>query len=184
MVGDGPMKQSMEQLAARLVDSGGSGGTGNTILNTILFPGFVPQHELPCWLRAAHIFVFPVLYPESFVLSAVEAMLTADIPVVHFGVGGSGEYARHEKEGLVADEISAAGLARAVVRLANAPDLRRSVNKLARRSVSFMASSALSLALVQLSSSSVGLQEVDRAWCGCKRVQMQAQTATGCVSPQ
>jgi glycosyltransferase involved in cell wall biosynthesis len=124
MVGGGPMKEHMEQLAARLMRS-----------NSVIFPGFVPQHELPCWLRFAHIFVFPVLYPESFGLSPVEAMVTAGIPVVHFGVGGSGEYARHEREGLVADEISAAGLARAVARLAHDPQLRKELGGRARSAV-------------------------------------------------
>jgi glycosyltransferase involved in cell wall biosynthesis len=46
----------------------------------VIFPGFIPEHELPLWYNAADLFVYPSLY-EGFGLPPLEAM-ACGTPVV------------------------------------------------------------------------------------------------------
>lgn len=50
------------------------------ITNDVTLAGYVPQEELPCWYRAADLFVYPSLY-EGFGLPPLEAMASGT-PVV------------------------------------------------------------------------------------------------------
>lgn len=50
------------------------------VVNDVIFPGYVPQDELPAWYRAAELFVYPSLY-EGFGLPPLEAMASGT-PVI------------------------------------------------------------------------------------------------------
>lgn len=72
-----------------LVIAGGAGPGYQTILrhrasaaleDSVHFPGYVPESELPLWYNAASLFVFPSLY-EGFGLPVLEA-LACGTPVV------------------------------------------------------------------------------------------------------
>ena len=62
VVGDGPQSRLLRSLAQRL-------GAG------VRFTGFKEGRELRCYYRRMDLFVFPSLFPESFGMVNVEAML-------------------------------------------------------------------------------------------------------------
>ena len=62
LVGDGPQSRLLRSLAQRL-------GAG------VRFTGFKEGRELRCYYRRMDVFVFPSLFPESFGMVNVEAML-------------------------------------------------------------------------------------------------------------
>jgi glycosyltransferase involved in cell wall biosynthesis len=75
----------------------------------VIFPGYIPQEELPLWYNAAELFIYPSLY-EGFGLPPLEAMAcgtpviisnTSSLPEV---VGGAGILVNPES----AEEISEA----------------------------------------------------------------------------
>jgi glycosyltransferase involved in cell wall biosynthesis len=72
---------------------------------------------------AADIFALPS-HAETISQTAVEA-LACGTPVVAFGVGGVPEVVRHEQTGLLARPRDAIDLSRAMLTLAEHPDLRR-----------------------------------------------------------
>lgn len=71
-----------DPAAPLLVIAGGAGWRYQRVLEVVeslglqgavIFPGFVPQAELPTWYSAAEVFVYPSLY-EGFGLPPLEAM--------------------------------------------------------------------------------------------------------------
>lgn len=77
------------RLPHYLILAGGRGWLDHNIAQTIqelgvtdqvIFPGFVPQSELPLWYRAADAFVYPSQY-EGFGMPALEA-LACGTPVI------------------------------------------------------------------------------------------------------
>ncbi|HEX2234339.1 MAG TPA: glycosyltransferase [Thermoleophilaceae bacterium] len=72
----------------------------------------------------ADVVVFPVIWEEPWGLVPLEAMGRGR-PVVATGRGGSGEYLRDGQNALLFEAGDEAALARAVVRLAGDPELRR-----------------------------------------------------------
>ena len=53
------------------------------------------------------------------------------IPVVNFGIGGTLEYTRHLKTGIVVEDVSVAGLAEGVAVLLRDPALRKRMGRAA-----------------------------------------------------
>ncbi|MHB0858597.1 MAG: glycosyltransferase family 4 protein [Anaerolineae bacterium] len=91
-------------LPHKLVIAGGKGWYYDTIdagvrrlglAQDVIFPGFVPQDELPLWYNAAELFVYPSLY-EGFGLPPLEAMacgtpvVVSDVPALAEVVGEAG----------------------------------------------------------------------------------------------
>ena len=69
-------------------------------LRNIQLLGFVPNNELPKFLRKIDIFVMPTLYPESFGVSALEAQ-AVNVPVIASNVGGIREVVKHNVTGIL-----------------------------------------------------------------------------------
>jgi len=74
----------------------------------VLFPGFIPEADLPNWYRAAEGFVYPSLF-EGFGLPVLEAMacgtpvLCSDVPSLREVAGDSAlTFAPHSEEALAA----------------------------------------------------------------------------------
>ena len=121
-------------FAHRLVIVGGKGWYYDRIYTVVerlglreevLFPGFVPQEELPLWYGAADLFVYPSLY-EGFGLPPLEAMacgtpvVVADIPSLTEVVGDAA---------LTVDPHDARALASAMSRVLGDPLLQRTLRE-------------------------------------------------------
>lgn len=79
----------------------------------VLFPGFIPQDELPLWYSAADLFVYPSLY-EGFGLPPLEAM-ACGVPVI---VSNSSSLPEVVGEaGILVDPYDVDALAAAIVRV-------------------------------------------------------------------
>lgn len=102
VVGDGPERNALEALAARLdlhVD----------------FVGWAKREHLNVELGAAHLAVMPSTWPEPWGLTGIEAGL-AGIPTAAFAAGGIPEWLEHGETGMLApaDPPTAEGLADAI----------------------------------------------------------------------
>jgi glycosyltransferase involved in cell wall biosynthesis len=80
VVGDGVLRASLEDLAARL-----------QISWAVHFTGWVGGGDLPGVLAGLDVVVNPGLVLETFCIANIEAMSMA-VPLVTFAVGGVGEY--------------------------------------------------------------------------------------------
>lgn len=89
----------------------------------VLFPGYVPQTELPLWYAAATAFVYPSLY-EGFGLPALEAMASGT-PVITSSTSSLPEVVGDAA--IVTDPTDVAALADAMARLASDESLQASL---------------------------------------------------------
>jgi hypothetical protein len=110
MVGIGPLRRHLEELAERL-------GVHITFL------GFVPNDRLQCLLLDVDVFVFSSLFHESFGMAPVEAMLMKRV-VIGFGIGGSVDFLEHMKTAVVVQKRAPRELGQAVALVAQDPELR------------------------------------------------------------
>ena len=119
LLGDGPERQPLEQLAKEL-------GFGSRIQ----FRGFVDEAEKQALLRASDIFALPSLH-EAFGLVYLEAM-QAGLPIIATRPGGQEDFL---EDGLTAHLVEAgdpAALVGALARLAGDPVARRRMGTAAR----------------------------------------------------
>jgi len=86
----------------------------------VVFPGYVPQEDLPALLSGARLFVFPSLY-EGFGLPVLEAM-ACGTPVVCSNVSSLPEVAGDAA--LLVDPLDVEGMAEAMNRLLQDEGLR------------------------------------------------------------
>jgi glycosyltransferase involved in cell wall biosynthesis len=98
---------------------------------TVVFRPAVSESDLFTVFQAHDIFLFPSLY-EPFSLTLIHA-LAAGIPVVASDVGGNREIVFPGRTGLLFARADVHGLARAVLDLADRPDLRRDVAAAGRK---------------------------------------------------
>lgn len=108
MVGDGPLRQELEALAAAL-----------GVRDRVRFLGI--RADVPDVLRAADVFALTSV-SEAASLTLLEAMATG-LPVVVTAVGGNPEIVRDEREGLLVPRGNAAACATAFRRLFADPGL-------------------------------------------------------------
>lgn len=117
-------------LAPALVIAGAKGWYYETIFarvhalgltSDVIFPGFVPDAELPWWYRAAELFVYPSLF-EGFGLPVLEAMASG-IPTITSNASSLPEVVGDAAQ-LVNPEDTAA-LALALGRVLADPELAR-----------------------------------------------------------
>src|SRR5262249_32390949 len=108
LVGDGPLRAKLEQLAVEL-----------RVTDRVRFLGI--QSAIPDLMRAADVFALTSL-SEAASLTLLEAMASG-LPVVVTAVGGNPEIVRHEGEGLLVPRGDAAACAEAFRRLFREPEL-------------------------------------------------------------
>jgi len=114
IAGDGPLKDSLVQLASSL-------GIGNQIV----FAGHVPQSEVRFLLLHSDIFVLNSTY-EGLPHVVLEAM-ACKIPVIATNAGGTGELVQDGNTGLLIPPGDFEALKQAVTVLANDPVLRKKI---------------------------------------------------------
>lgn len=125
IVGDGVARAALKQLAGEL-----------DITQNVEFIGRLPAAEVPYHLAQADALIFPSLH-DSGGFAVLEAM-QAGLPVICLDLGGPGVSVTSETGIKVATENpkqAVSDLARAIVRLANDPDLRRDMGKAGRNRV-------------------------------------------------
>eukprot|EP01032_Pedospumella_encystans_P009094 gene9094-10737_t len=83
IIGDGPLRSHLENLAERL-----------KISWAVHFTGWASAADLPGLLAGVDIVVNPFLWPETFCIANIEVM-SMGVPLVTFAVGGIGEYVQH-----------------------------------------------------------------------------------------
>jgi glycogen synthase len=90
----------------------------------VTWRGPIPRERMPALLAEHDILVYPSITPETFGLSAVEALASGAV-VVSSAVGGPREYLEHGRNALLFDPGDAAELAAVLRSLAEDPDLVR-----------------------------------------------------------
>jgi glycosyltransferase involved in cell wall biosynthesis len=113
IAGDGPLRQSMEDLIRRLN------------IPNILMPGFLNQTEIPRAYSAADLFVLPS-YMETWGLVVNEAMNFSLPVVVTDKVGCAADLVRDGWNGFVVNHQRVDDLAKAMAGLVKDRDLRQS----------------------------------------------------------
>ncbi len=118
LIGDGPLRESCEQLAAEL-----------GIHDHIDFLG--DRDDVPSLLASSDMFVLASNY-EMLPISLLEAM-RAGLPVIASAVGGVAEVVVHGESGLLVPPKSVPLLAEALTRLVEDRDLRLRLGRAARQ---------------------------------------------------
>jgi glycosyltransferase involved in cell wall biosynthesis len=124
--GDGPDRHQWERRAARLVRS------EPTI--AVAFSGWLARAELDRLLDTADLLVFPSVWPEPFGLAGLEAGLRG-VPAAAFASGGIPDWLEEGVNGFTApaNPPEASGLAAAIVRCLEDPDVHQRLREGARR---------------------------------------------------
>jgi len=120
LVGDGPQRQELEELAATL-----------RVQRSVHFLG-AQRDPLP-YLQAADLFVLPSI-SEGMSNSLLEAM-ACGVPCVVSAAGGNVDLVRDGQAGLMADAQRAADVADQLVRMLEDPTLRQRCGRRARQIV-------------------------------------------------
>jgi len=116
IVGDGPDRQSLENLVRKL-----------DLQQSIDFVGRLPQERIPHYMSACDIFTLPSL-SEGFGLACLEAV-SSGLPVVATGVGGLPDLIEDGKNGFLIPARNVAELARKLVTLLESDELRQEISK-------------------------------------------------------
>lgn len=100
----------------------------------VSFAGELPREQLITRLQEAKIFVFPSIASEMLGISALEAM-AAGLPVVASRICGLPEVVEDGKTGILTERDDPVGLADAILRLLENPEMARSMGAAGRRRV-------------------------------------------------
>jgi len=118
IVGDGPLRAEMEQLARTL-----------GIADRVQFAG--QQNDVPKWLRQGRLFVL-TSDSEGLALSLMEAM-TCGLPAVVSNVGDLGDLVQHSVNGFLVDERTPQAFAERFVELLSDAGRLRAFSQAARQ---------------------------------------------------
>lgn len=121
LVGDGPLKNKMEQLAVDL-----------KITKNVLFKGF--YKDVPAIMSIFDIFVLPSLW-EGLPITILEAMVMRK-PVIATKVGGVSEAVKDGLTGLLVEPCDYLSLSGAIMRLLNDEELRFKMGRAGYKNVS------------------------------------------------
>lgn len=122
IVGDGPMRQALQEQVTRL-----------DLASAVEFTGYQLYSELPTALGSADVFVFPSL-SEAMPRAILEAM-AMERPVVVTTVGGNPEAVRDGVDGLLVPPGDPEALASAVCRVLEDSTLAQALGKRGRQRV-------------------------------------------------
>ncbi len=101
VIGDGPEKEKMENLAKEL-----------KIAKNIIFLGRIDEEEkLNAIYRSSQAVIFPSMCQEGFGRVIIEAM-RQKTPVISSNVGGASGFIKHKKNGLIFERGNASDLAK------------------------------------------------------------------------
>ncbi len=124
IVGDGPERGRLEELASRM-----------GVRERVIFHGFVPHHELPAYYSIADIGVYPSIGDEAFGISIAEAMACGR-PVVASHIGGIPEVVGTEETcGFLVSPTSSEEIARKINLLVRNPERRIEMGRMARERI-------------------------------------------------
>ena len=136
LVGDGPEREDLERLAARLGDH-------------VNFVGYKSQDEVAALLREATALVLPS-FAEGLPVVLMEA-LAARVPVVTTRIAGVAELVEDEESGLLVPPGDAVALRAALARVLGDAEMRRRMGEVGRaRVVEEFASNSEAAWLAQL----------------------------------
>jgi glycosyltransferase involved in cell wall biosynthesis len=122
LVGDGPLRSALQQQAESL-----------GIAGAITFAGAVGHDRLSDFYEEADVFCLPS-FAEGVPVVLMEAMATA-LPVVATNIAGIPELIDHDVSGILIPPGRVDLLADALLRLAEAPELRKMMGKAGRETV-------------------------------------------------
>lgn len=119
LVGDGPLRQELEQLSVKL-----------GIKDNVIFAG--SRRDIPEMLAAMDIFVLPSALREGCPLSILEAMAMSK-PVVASRLGGIPEEVEDGKSGILVPPKDSAALADAIIKLLSDKNAAITMGKVGRK---------------------------------------------------
>ncbi len=105
----------------------------NGINGSIHMPGKLPHHEIPRYLNAADIFVFPS-YSEGLPNAVLEAM-ACSLPVIATRVGGIPEAVEDEKSGILIEKKDVSSLVRSIEYLVSNEAIAKQMGIHGRRTI-------------------------------------------------
>jgi 1,2-diacylglycerol 3-alpha-glucosyltransferase len=124
LIGDGPARDSLQQLASEL-----------GVAEQVTFTGAVPFEKIPSYLKAADVFTFASV-TETQGLVTIEAM-AAGLPVVAVDGSGTRDIVEHGKQGYLVDNDPEA-LAKGIKKLIADPQrIRRFGNRGLKKAKTF-----------------------------------------------
>lgn len=120
LIGDGPDKQMLEELARKL-----------KLESSVIFAGKVTHKELENWYPTADVFVLPSIIAkggdtEGLGVVFLEA-IASGTPIIGSNVGGIPDIIKHGETGLLVEQKNTKELAGAVVRILTDGKLNRHV---------------------------------------------------------
>jgi colanic acid/amylovoran biosynthesis glycosyltransferase len=128
IAGEGPLRGSLEQLAAKL-----------DLKGTVEFIGSLPQHAIAQLHRQAHLFVLPSIVTaageeENQSVALIEAQASG-LPVIATAIGGNAESVRENVSGLLVTPRDPQALANAIIQVARHPEAWASMGRAGRKHV-------------------------------------------------
>ena len=128
ILGEGGERDRLEALIGRY-----------NLHDRVLLPGLITQEELRQLLTKADVSALPCVWDESGDLDGIPVALietmAMQIPSVSTTVSGVPELIDHERNGLLTSPGDAVGLANALQRLKNDPELRQQLGQAGRETV-------------------------------------------------
>ena len=100
----------------------------NPLKDRIIFTGFIPYHEMPSYLAAAHVAVIPSVWDDPFPTTVLEAQAMG-LPIIATKRGGIPEEVNQENAILLTtDKDLSQQLADAILYLYDHPEVRKSMS--------------------------------------------------------
>jgi glycosyltransferase involved in cell wall biosynthesis len=99
--------------------------------NSLKFLGWANKQMIDTYLKNSTVVAFPSIYPESFGIVGIEAMMRSR-PVVGFDVGGVTDWLKNNKNGLLVKAKDTHGFAGAIIKILEDNKLGRRMGECGR----------------------------------------------------